>query len=115
MFLSPQQNDVRRIGMDPLPRVLLLVLPNLVRVVQVGPLDVEHCHNEDERNYGLGMDALLSVRSWNTNGIIMMGMDALVSVCSPNPNGMMVWAWMLWIAYARRTRTELWFGHGCSA
>ena len=32
---------------------------------------------EHERNYGLGMDALVSVCSWNTNGI-------------------MVWAWMLW-------------------
>ena len=32
---------------------------------------------EHERNFGLGMDALVSVCSWNTNGI-------------------MVWAWMLW-------------------
>ena len=32
---------------------------------------------EHERNYGLGMDALRAVCSWNTNGI-------------------MVWAWMLW-------------------
>ena len=31
---------------------------------------------EHERNYGLGMDALVGVCSWNTNGI-------------------MVWAWML--------------------
>ena len=51
---------------------------------------------EHERNYGLGMDALVSVCSWNTNGI-------------------MVWAWMLWSAYDLGTRTELWFGHGCSA
>ena len=26
----------------------------------------------------------------------------------------MVWARMLWSAYALRTRTLLWFGHGCS-
>ena len=65
-FLSPQQDDVRRIGLDPLPRVLLLMLPNLVRVV----------------------DALVTVCSWNTSGI--MGMDALVSVCSWNTNGIMV-------------------------
>ena len=35
---------------------------------------------EHERNYGLGMDALVTLvitYSWNTNGI-------------------MVWAWMLW-------------------
>ena len=87
-FLSPQQDDVRRRGLDPLPRVFLLVLPNLVRVVPVGPLDVEHCHNKHERNCGLGM-------------------DTLVSVCSSNPNGIKVWAWMLSLAYALRTRTEL--------
>ena len=50
---------------------------------------------EHERNYDLGMDALVTVCSWNTNGI-------------------MVWARMLWLAYALGTRTELWFGHGCS-
>ena len=50
---------------------------------------------EHEQNYGFGMDALVTVCSWNTNGI-------------------MVWAWMLWILYALGTRTELWFGHGCS-
>ena len=43
-----------------------------------------------------------------------LGMDALVSVCSSNTNGSMVWAWMLWSPYALLTRTELWFGHGCS-
>ena len=43
-----------------------------------------------ERDYGLGMDALVIVGS----GI--------------------VWAWMLWSAYALGTRTRLWFGHGCS-
>ena len=42
-----------------------------------------------------------------------LGMDALVSVCSGNVNVMMVWAWMLWSAYALGTRTLLWFGHGC--
>ena len=50
---------------------------------------------EHEHNYDLGMDALDTVCSWNTNRI-------------------MVWAWMLWILYALGTRTELWFGHGCS-
>ena len=43
-----------------------------------------------------------------------LGMDALVSVCSGNTNGIMVWAWMLWSAYAPGTRTLLWFGHGCT-
>ena len=106
---------------------------------------------EHERNYGLGMDALVTVCSWNTNGIMVwdwmlwspcalgtrtelwfghgcsghrmlleherkydLGMDALVTVCSWNTNGIMVWAWMLWTADALGTRTELWFGHGCS-
>ena len=50
---------------------------------------------EHERYYGLGMDALRPVCSWNTNVI-------------------MVWAWMLGDPYALGTRTLLWFGHGCS-
>ena len=36
--------------------------------------------SEHERNYGLGM-------------------NALVSVCSFNTNGIMLWAWMLWSPY----------------
>ena len=50
---------------------------------------------EHERNYGLGMDALIIVCSWNRNVV-------------------MVWAWMLWSSYVLGTRTELWFGHACS-
>ena len=106
---------------------------------------------EHERNYSLGMDALVTVCSWNTNGIMVwawmlwspyaigtrknswfvhgcsgqsmlleharnygLGMDALDSGCSWNTNGVMVWAWMLWSAYALGTRTGLWFEHGCS-
>ena len=106
---------------------------------------------EHERNYGFGMDALVTVCSWNTNGIMVLawmlwspyalgtrtelcfghgcsghrmllehernygfGMDALVTVCSWNTNGIMVLAWMLWSPYALGTRTELWFWHGCS-
>ena len=61
---------------------------------------------EHERNYDLGMDALGTVCSGNTNGI-MMGMDALGTVCSWNTNGIMIWAWMLWEPYALGTRTEL--------
>ena len=36
---------------------------------------------EHERNYALGMDALVTVCFWNMNGI-------------------MLWAWMLWSPYA---------------
>ena len=68
--------------------------------------------SKHERNYGLGMDALVSLCSWNTNGI-------------------MVLAWMLWSAHSSKhernyglgmdalvsalieTRAELRFGHGC--
>ena len=50
---------------------------------------------EHEQNYGLGM-------------------DALVSGCSVNTNQIMASAWMLWSPYAVGTRTEVWFGHGCS-
>ena len=100
---------------------------------------------EHEQNYGLGMDALVTVCSWNTNGIMVsawmlwssyalgtrtelwfgrgcsghrmlweherdygLGMDALVSVCSGNTNGIMVWAWMLLSTSALGTRTALW-------
>ena len=66
-----------------------------------------------ERYYGLGMDALVSACSRNTNVIWFghgcsrermlskharyygLGMDALVSACSGNTNAIMVWAWML--------------------
>ena len=50
---------------------------------------------EDERYYGLGM-------------------DALVAVCSRNTNAIMVLAWMLSKSYALGTRTLLWLRHGCS-
>ena len=100
---------------------------------------------EHEQKYGLGMDALVSGCSLNTNEIMVsawmlwssyalgartelwfghgcsghrmlweherdygLGMDALVSVCSGNTNGIMVWAWMLLSAYALGTRTALW-------
>ena len=82
---------------------------------------------EHERNYGLRMDALVTVCSWNTNGIMLgawmlsyslsleheheqnygSGMDALVTVCFWNTNGIMVWAWMRWLPYALGTRAEL--------
>ena len=71
-------------------------------------------HLEHERNYGLGMDSLVSVCTWNTNGIIWfghgcsgermhlehernygLGMDFLVIACSWNTSGIMVWAWIL--------------------
>ena len=104
-----------------------------------------------ERIYALGMDALVTVCSWNTNGLMpwawmlwspyahgtgtdicfghgcsghgmlleheriyALGMDALVTVCSWNTNGIMLSAWMLWSPYALGTRAELCFGHGCS-
>ena len=67
---------------------------------------------EHERNYGLGMDALVTVCSWRTevwfghgcSGDPMLlgheqnyglGMNALATACFWNTNGIMVWAWML--------------------
>ena len=50
---------------------------------------------EHERYHGLGMDALATVCSWNTNVI-------------------MLWAWAQWQPYALGTRTLSCFGHGCS-
>ena len=79
----------------------------------------------NERNYDLGMDALATVCSWETNGIMIwngcsghrmllgnernydLGMDALATVCSWETNGIMIWAWMLWPPYALGKRTEL--------
>ena len=75
---------------------------------------------EHERNYDLGMDALGTVCSWNTNGIMIwawmlwehernydLGMGALGTVCFGNTNGISIWAWMLWEPYALGTRTEV--------
>ena len=89
--------------------------------------------SKHERYYGLGMDALVTVCSRNTNAILWfghgcagqrmllkheryygLGMDALVTVCSRNTNVIMVWAWMYWQPYALETRTLSWFGHGCT-
>ena len=125
------------------------------------PYDLEHARNHGlmlwspyalgTRNYGLGMDALVTVCSWNTNGIMVwacmpwspyaletrtefwfrhacsghrmllehershgFGMHALVTVCSWNTNGVMVWAWMPWSPYALGTRSLARFGYGCS-
>ena len=87
---------------------------------------------EHEQKYGLGMNALLTICSWNANGVmvwawmlwspyalgtraeIWFGHECSATICSWNTNGVMVWAWMLWSPYALGTRTELWFGHGCS-
>ena len=44
----------------------------------------------------------------------VLGMSALVTVCSRNTKVNMVSAWMHWLPYALGTRAELWFGHGCS-
>ena len=52
---------------------------------------------------------------WEHERICALGMDALGTVCSGNTNGYMLWAWMLWSPYALRTRTDICFGHGCSA
>ena len=87
---------------------------------------------EHERYYGLGMGAVVTVCSWNTNVPTVwhgcsghrvlsehernwgLGMDALVTVCYWNTKLIIVWAWMLWSPYVPGTRTLLLFGHGCS-
>ena len=68
------------------------------------------------RNYGWGMDALVTVFSlgmhapatvfsWNTNE--NYGLDwMLESPCSLEANGIMVWAWMLQSPYSLGTRTN---------
>ena len=84
------------------------------------------------RNYALGMDALVTVCSWNTNGIMLWAwmlwaphaLGTRTKFCFGHRcsghrmllehNGILLWAWMLWSPYALGTRTELCFGHGCS-
>ena len=105
--------------------------------------------SEQERYHGLGMAALATLCSWNTNVIMVwawphrepyalgtgtlswfghgrignpvlleheryhgLGMDALATVCSWNTNVIMVWAWAHRQPYALGTRTLSWFGHG---
>ena len=68
---------------------------------------------EHERNYGLGMDAPVTVFSWNTNGIMVW------TGCSSHrilveTNGIMVWTGCSSHRILLK-RTELWFGHGCSS
>ena len=57
----------------------------------------ERMHSERERYYGLGMDAVVSICTRNTNVISTgLGMDALVSVCTRTTNVVGVCAWILW-------------------
>ena len=79
---------------------------------------------EHERNYGLGMDALVIACSWEVwfghacfGRMILgheqkygLGMDALVSACSWDTKGIMVCAWVLWLAYALGTQMEYGLG-----
>ena len=69
---------------------------------------------EHERSHGSGMDALVTICSWNTSVLVVwhgcsgdrmfferevyhgLGMDALVTVHAWNTHGIIVWAWMLW-------------------
>ena len=75
---------------------------------------------EHERNYGLGMDALVIVCSGNTNEIMVWAWMLWSAYALETGTRLwfgheiMVWAWMLWSSYALGTRTRLWFGHGCS-
>ena len=87
-------------------------------------------HSKPERNYELGMDALLLARIQKLNGgngcsgdrmlwghvrNYDLGMDAVLIARIQKLNGIMSWSWMLWRPYALGTRTELGVGHGCSA
>ena len=69
---------------------------------------------EHEQKYGLGMNALVTICSWNTNGTMVWAWMLWSRYAPWNTNGIMIWAWKLWSPYALGTRTELWFGHECS-
>ena len=51
---------------------------------------------DTERNYGLGMDALVIACPWNTNRIMAWAWMLRGPVCSWNTNRIMARAWMLW-------------------
>ena len=69
----------------------------------------------EPEQYDLGMDAVVTVSSRNTNGIMVWAwMPWYCNRPHSKMNGIMVWALMLWSAYDLGTRTGLWFGHGCS-
>ena len=81
---------------------------------------------EHERYYGLGMDATVTVCSWNTNVIMVWGMDATVTVCSWNTNlgtrtlyglGNTLYGLGNGCSGQRmllKHERSLWFRHGCS-
>ena len=75
--------------------------------------------SEHERYYGLGMDALVTMCSWNTNVVLvwawMRGERRLLEHEGTRKLLSMVWAWMLWTAAgALGTRPLLWFGQRCT-
>ena len=70
--------------------------------------------SEHERYYGLGMDALVIVCSWNTNGIMAWARMLWSSYAHGARTLSWLKAWMLWSSYSLGARTFLWFGHGCS-
>ena len=64
-------------------------------------------HSENKRYYGLDIDALISVCIRNTSEDEFyhdLGMDPLIIGCIRNANVIMIWAWMLWGAYALTRR-----------
>ena len=79
---SPEPHAMRVVPISLLVFTVLLVQES-------GPLAVieEHFWEGCGQSYGLGMDALVNVCSWNTNvsmDLYGLGMDALVTVCSWN-------------------------------
>ena len=62
----------------------------------------DRTHSEDERSYGLGIDALVRTHGCSDERMHSederyygLGMDALVTACSGSANVIVVWAWML--------------------
>ena len=68
---------------------------------------------EHDRDSGLGMDALVTVRSWNTDVFMVLSWMLWWPHALGTRTLSMVWAWMLWRPIALGTRTLFWFGHGC--
>ena len=71
-------------------------------------------HSEHERYCGLRMDALVIGCTRNTSVFMVWAWMLWLSDALRTRTLLWFWAWMLWLPDALATRTLLWFEHGCS-
>ena len=103
--LRSRNNTLMNLAAFDLPRKFFFCMTH-VKGFQIGTLlSLDHGWPTFLRRGCIGHRMLLiHVRDYG------LGMDALVTVCSCYTIGIMVWAWMHWSPYALDTRLGLWFG-----